>query len=336
MIRTVLAPFIVSAVTAAVLIPVFRRVARRFDILDYPSTPLKTHLTPIPYLGGAAVFAGLAAGVGVFPGRIPTELLGLLGGTAIMFLVGLADDLRPISPYTKLFFQALAATLMIWGGLHVSIAALPTAVNYGLTYVWILAMTNAFNIIDVHDGLCSGTAVFISIGLILVSVFTVFYDKTFVTVSAAALAGSAAAFFAVNHPPAKMYLGDAGSLMIGFCLAGLAIGESYTLDHLVGFLVPFFLFLVPIYDLIFVALIRFLKGLSPLRGSPDHVAIRLRRLGWSDRRVLWSLLSLSAAAAILSPGIVFLPLPYAAFLAGCAALVCVGIGWVLAGIKTSG
>ena len=334
MVRTVFAPCLVSLLIASLTLPLFRRLANRFDILDYPSSPLKRHEHPIPYLGGAAVFAGLLAGILVYPGVWPTELIGLLCGTTVMFFVGFADDLKPLSPYSKFGLQLLATTLAILGDLHVSIAAFPPALNYFLTYLWVMAITNAFNIIDVHDGLCSGTAVFVSVGLLLVSIFTTLYDKTFVTVSAAAMAGAAAAFFAVNRPPAKMFLGDAGSLTIGFLLSGLAIGESYTPDHLVGLLVPFILFLVPIYDLIFVVIVRLAKGKSPIRGSPDHVAIRLRRLGWNDHRVLWSILSLSAAAAILCPGVVFLPLPYATFLAACAVLACIGIGIVLAGVKT--
>lgn len=333
MIRTVLFASIASFAAASLSIPVLRRIARRLGFLDEPALPLKTHKRPIPYLGGVAVFAGIFAGVFFHPGLLPPELVGLLFGTAVMHLVGLADDAAPVSPYTKLFFQFAATTLAILGGLHISITALPPVLNYFLTYLWMMAITNAFNIIDIHDGLCSGTAFLISAGLLLVSFFTTLYDKTFVTVSAAAAMGATGAFFLVNRPPARMFLGDAGSLTIGFLLAGLAIGESYTPDHLVGLLVPLILFLVPIYDLIFVVIVRLMKGLSPIRGSPDHVAIRLRMLGWNDVRVLLGLLSISAAGAILSPGVVFLPFPYAMFLAGCAVVGAVSIGILLSKIK---
>lgn len=333
MFYAVFVPFLGALILSSLLIPPFRRLAEHFDILDRPSSPLKKHVRPIPYLGGCAVFAGVAAGLVFYPGSMPPELRGLLVGTAIMLCVGLADDLRPISPYPKFLFQILATALAVRAGLHVSIQALPPFLNYGLTFVWMIAMTNAFNIIDVHDGLCSGTAALIAVGLLLVSLFTPLYDKTFVTVSAAALIGGLAAFFRVNRPPAKMFLGDAGSLPVGFMLAGLAIGESYTLGHLVGFLVPFILFLVPMYDLVFVVVMRLARGLSPIRGSPDHVAVRLRRLGWSDSRVLWSLLAISAAAAVIAPGVVFFPFPYAVFLAACAVLAGLGVGFVLANIK---
>lgn len=334
--QSVVAPFLVSFLSAACSIPLWRWAAHRFDILDYPATPLKTHGQPIPYLGGGIVCTGLAFGFLVHPGNLPSELVGLISGTAMIFCVGLADDARPLSPYVKLTFQFIAVTLCILGGIHVSVVALPPTVNYFLTYLWMMAITNAFNIIDVHDGLCSGTAVLVSLGLLLVSIFTPLFDKTFVTVSASALAGATLAFFQVNRPPAKMFLGDAGSLPIGFLLSGLAIGESYTLDHNVGFLVPFILFLVPIYDLIFVVVVRLAKGQSPIRGSPDHVAVRLRRLGWSDRRVLVSLLGLSAAAAVLAPGVVFLPFPYAAFIAFCAVSACIGIGIAMSRIPLDG
>ena len=212
MIRNVLIPMVASFLSAGVAIPLFRWLAGRFDVMDRPAPPLKTHGRAVPYLGGGVVVAGVAFGLLMYPGRMPPELSGLLGGAFILFLVGLADDLRPISPYVKLVLEGFATALAIAGGLRVSIVALPPAANYFLTVVWMLAMTNAFNIIDVHDGLCSGTASLISAGLLLVSVFTTLFDKTFVTVSAAALAGASAAFFLVNRPPARMFLGDAGSL----------------------------------------------------------------------------------------------------------------------------
>lgn len=329
MLQTILIPLAISFLVACLSIPVFRTMARSLDILDYPAAKLKSHARPVAYLGGGVVAIGVMAGLWAGLVRLPVfppELQGLLIGAAAMFCIGLADDLKPLSPYPKLAFQFLATTLAILGGLHVSIQALPPALNYFLTYLWMLAMTNAFNIIDVHDGLCSGTAILISVGLLLVSCFTPLYDKTFVTVTAVTLLGALTAFFLVNRPPATMFLGDAGSLTIGFLLGGLAIGESYTLDHLAGIWVPFILFIIPIYDLVFVVVVRLIKGLSPIRGSPDHVAIRLRRIGWSDPRVLWSLLGLSGAAAALSPGVVFFPARYAAFLAGCTVLALLGIG----------
>ncbi len=303
-------------------------------MLDSPSA-LKEHGRAVPYLGGMAVAAGVAAAMAGYPGAMPDELRSLLIGTSAMLCMGLADDLRPISPYVKLLFQFLATTIAISGGLHVSIHVLPPAVNFILTYLWMMAITNAFNIIDVHDGLCSGAAAVIGVGLLLVSVFTELYDKTFVTVSSAALVGGTAAFFLANHPPATQFLGDAGSLSIGFLLAGLAIGESYTPGHSVGLLVPFMVFILPLYDLVFVVILRLMKGQSPIRGSPDHVAVRLRKMGWSDRKVLWSLLGLGAAGAVLAPGVVFCPLPYAAFIAACAIAAAVGIGAALARIRVT-
>ncbi len=333
MTRSVLLPMAVSFAVASLVFPLFRSLANRWNILDRPAGPLKKHDHPVPYLGGCMVFCGVAAAMALYPGQIPPELRGLILGTSLMLLVGLVDDLRPVSPYLKLACQALSAAIAVWGGLRVSIVFLPLSVNLALTCLWMVAITNAFNIIDVHDGLCSGTAVMISVGLILVSLFTTLYDKTFVTVSAAALFGAGLAFFIVNRPPARMFLGDAGSLPIGFFLAGLAIGESYTPDHPVGLFVPFLLFLVPMYDLLFVVVMRLARGLSPLRGSPDHVAVRLRHLGWSDGQVLAALLAISAISACLSPGVVFLPMPYATFLAVCAALAAIGVGWALARIR---
>lgn len=334
MIRTILLPSVVSFLISLIMVPVFRLVANRYGIMDRPRPPLKMHGRCVPYLGGCAVFLGFLAGLATYPGEIPVELVGLGVGASILFILGMFDDIRPLSPYPKFFFQFIAVGIAVKCGIHVDIKAFPVELNYALTFLWMVAMTNAFNIIDVHDGLCSGTASLVATGLILVSIFTSLFDHTFVTVAASCLLGATLSFFLVNTPPARMFLGDAGSIPIGFLLSGLAVGESYTTEHhAMGLLVPFLLFLVPIYELLFVVVVRIRKGLSPIRGSPDHVAVRLRRLGWTDWQVLGCLLGVSFVAVALAPGVVFFPLPYASFLAVCAVFAGVGVGVWLARIR---
>lgn len=330
----VLQGFALSFIVTTLLIPAAMQLARRWDILDYPTGELKTHAEPIPYLGGLALAGGVLAATAVYARKVgfPSELCGLMAGTAVILFLGLSDDLKPLSPYVRLAIQALAAALVVKGGIRVQIQALPHEANLAITFIWLVGVTNAFNLIDVHDGLCSGTAMIVSLGLVLVAHFTPIYDRTYVAVAAGALAGAALAFLNVNHPPAKMFLGDAGSLTAGFWLASLAIAESYTVQHPVGFIVPLILFIVPLYEIVFVVILRILSGRSPLRGSPDHIAIRLRSLGWTPRRVLWSMLGVSLIGALLAPMVAFLPMQIALFEAAAALCGALALGWALARI----
>ena len=332
-----LAVALVALLAAWLLTPLVRRLALALGVVDRPDHRLKTHARPMPYLGGLVILLGVAAGWAVFIGcgaplpvhdRARSVVIGL--GTLLMALLGLWDDRRNLSPWTKLVWQSLIAGFVAAFGLRMQLVMLPDWLNFILTVVWLVGMTNAFNLIDIMDGLASGVAVIAGLLLYLLAVTTPLYDKTFVAVWSLALAGAAAGFLRHNCRPAKIYLGDMGALAIGFLLATLAIGESYTSSTVLGLLAPLLVLAIPLYDTFYVIVLRLLARKSILRGSRDHCALRLRRLGLSVEQTVLTLyaiallfglgglaLALSAGvpALLLAGGLVLLALLGGALLA---------------------
>jgi len=279
----------VAALTTGILTPVARRLARRHGIVDRPDNQLKTQRNAVPYLGGAAVWGGILAALIVFwafpaaylstPDRM--RMIALLVGAILMAGLGLLDDLRNLSPLVKLGAQALVAVMMIKCDLHLQIVFLPMWINYALTIFWLVGITNAFNLIDIMDGLATGIAGISAVLFFLLAITTPGLDKTFVAVWGLALAGSLSGFIFFNFHPATIYLGDMGALSIGFLLGGLAISESYTSMTDLGLLIPLFILAIPLYDTFYVIILRILSRRSIMHGSRDHFALRLKALGLS-------------------------------------------------------
>ena len=256
-------------VTLAAIFP-FRRLAMRFGILDHPGGH-KSHANPIPYLGGLTVLAGLAIALAYFsPGlwRI-LVLLALVAG------LGLVDDILSIKVSTKVISEViLAATAVALGFTwHLTDS---TAINVGLSLLWIVGLTNSFNLLDNMDGLSSTIAVGSLVTVAIVAPPT--------APLAAPLAGAALGFLVINWPPARMYLGDSGSLMLGLGVALCSIAAANTahgLHSLVLLLLPVGL---AVFDTSLVIASRLASGRPVQLGGRDHFSHRLRLLGWSPRR----------------------------------------------------
>ena len=262
--------------------PLMRRAAIQFGILDRPNALLKTHAEPVPYLGGLAVFlAYLIATAVTF--EFGLEVLGILLAGTLMLLVGLIDDLGVLSPWEKLGGQCIAVATLIKAGLYVKLVFLSPFVALVLSIFWLLTMTNALNIIDVMDGLASGVAAIAALFLAGVAIQN---GEPMVAAMASALAGSLCGFLRYNLCPARIYLGDSGSLFIGLTLGALAMNGHYTKSNSLGMLVPAIILGIPLLDLAFVFMVRIYKRLSPFRGSPDHLALRLRRAGLTVRQTV--------------------------------------------------
>ncbi|MCK4648258.1 undecaprenyl/decaprenyl-phosphate alpha-N-acetylglucosaminyl 1-phosphate transferase, partial [bacterium] len=241
--------FFSSLVLVLLLTPLARRGAFRFDILDHPRAPVKVHKEPVPYLGGIAIFLAFLVPViaGFFLLNIPEEgrkqLLGILLGGAIIIALGLGDDLEGFSAKTKLFVESLAAIVLIMFGVRLKF--LPFWPSIPLTILWVVGIINAFNIIDIMDGLSSGVVFIASLALIAIALPG---EQAFVILACAALAGACLGFLRYNFFPAKIYMGDAGSLFLGFTLAALAIGTSYTAVNRIALFAPILILGIPIYD----------------------------------------------------------------------------------------
>src|SRR5215471_16784597 len=273
------AAFILSFVFALYWTPLMRKAALQLGIVDKPDGRLKKQEDAIPYLGGLAVFMAFLLTVGVLTDFGP-DILGLLLSGSIALMVGLLDDFGAMTPAQKLLGQTFAALVLIKSGTYIKLEFLPVWIAIPLTVFWILAVTNALNIIDILDGLAAGVA---AIAAVSIAIANFMAGRNAVAFLCIVLTGSILGFLRHNFCPAKIYLGDAGSLFIGFMLAALSMNAGYTRANLLAVLSPVLILGIPLFDLSLVMWIRWRNGIPVMKGSPDHFALRLRRCKLSVR-----------------------------------------------------
>lgn len=292
--------FLTSLGIVLLMTPVMRWFAVQFNILDRPSTPVKTHVMATPYLGGVAIFAGIAVTLLLtrvlthFPTGTLRSLRGILIGITFMLAVGLVDDIknRGLNFKWKFLFQFIGALLLIAFDIRIKFIH-PVWLAYVVTIIWVVGVTNAFNIIDIMDGLASSQAFIACAAFLLISIPS---EEIYVNFAASAVAGACLGFFPYNMSGRlKIFMGDAGSLTLGFLLSALSLGTSYSRVSEIGVLAPILILGLPLYDTFFVSFMRLSQGKSPFLGSKDHLALKLRALGFNGRQVV----AVLAASAIV-------------------------------------
>jgi UDP-GlcNAc:undecaprenyl-phosphate GlcNAc-1-phosphate transferase len=305
-------------------------LARRLGALDRPGG-YKAHAAPTPLLGGLGVAAGAVAGVGWGAvGFAAHEMAGLSAvgaGAALMVAAGLVDDLRGLAPRSKLVSQlgaaAVAGALLALLGVRLQLFLdwpLPAAAL--LTVLWVVAITNALNFLDNMDGLCAGLGAIGAAALAAVNLRT---GESAVAVAAAALAGACLGFLPHNWPRARVFLGDAGSMAIGFGLAGLSVLGVYTPGAdtpKLAVTVPLVVLAVPALDLVLVVWLRLRSGRPPWLADRRHLSHRLVRRGLRPTAAvaaLWATAAACGVAALVLP--VLAPAEASILLAGLACLL---------------
>ncbi|MFH1809331.1 MAG: MraY family glycosyltransferase [Pseudomonadota bacterium] len=264
------------------LTPFIRRAAERYDIVDRPDGHLKHQREPVPYLGGLVVFLALIAAVAVVH-PLESKVLAIFLAASLVVCFGLVDDLGTLVPRDKLLGQLIAALVLVRAGVQIQIDAVPEPLDTLISVFWLVTVTNAFNIIDVHDGLCAGIG---AVATAFFGVFALLQGEVLVAVLCAALFGSLLGFLWFNFPPARIYLGDTGSMLIGLVLGALAMVSDYSaINPLAALFSPLAVLYVPLFDLGFVVLARLRHRIPFYHGSPDHFAVRLRRAGVPARRI---------------------------------------------------
>jgi UDP-GlcNAc:undecaprenyl-phosphate GlcNAc-1-phosphate transferase len=272
---------------SALLCPLVRSLALRYGWVDHPSTPIKTHAAATPVLGGVAIFSSYAITLFLlrflthFPSGTLHALRGILLGGALVFALGVADDMRKpggLGFRLKFAVQIAAAASLLLFGLRIRFIT-PVPVAVVLTVIWVVGVTNAFNIIDVMDGLSASQAAVASLAFLMIALPR---EQRYVNFASAALAGAALGYLPWNFSSRrKIFMGDSGSLFLGYALAAVSLGTDYSAVNRVGVYAPLMILLVPIFDTLFVAALRLRKGRSPFLGSKDHFALRLETAGWS-------------------------------------------------------
>ncbi len=321
--------FSVSTALCVVLTPVAWRLALRNDLLDQPGEH-KSHDTAVPYLGGVAIALTFAAAVLAVALLEPPhsgrgELLIVLALAVLLSLVGLVDDLRHVAPLWRVVVEVVAA-VVVWSlGGGVAVSGIEV-LDLGITVLWIVGITNAFNLLDNMDGLAAGLASISSLTIFAVAVAN---GQSLVAALAVGLAGCTAGFLRHNFHPARIYMGDGGALFVGFLVAYLGIKLRFDTGRMVSSLVPVLACSMAVFDTTLVTLSRLASGRSPFQGGRDHVSHRLVALGLTVPHAVGAIYMGAAGIGILAFVVRGVGSNSAWILAGTAGLTLTVVGAVL-------
>jgi UDP-GlcNAc:undecaprenyl-phosphate GlcNAc-1-phosphate transferase len=264
--------------------PLARHLALRLGITDQPSAR-KIHVNPIPLLGGLAIYAAFIVALLLFGNRYAlSELVSILVGASLVSFLGVWDDRRSLSPLLKLCGQLLAASILVVSG--VRIGTFPwEAVNIAITLAWVVVITNAMNLLDNMDGLSGGVGATAAIFFLLLAAMN---DQYLVGALSAALVGACIGFLVYNFNPASIFMGDAGSLFLGFILAAVGIKLRFPDGvEIVTWMVPVLVLGLPLFDTALVIVSRLRRGFNPLTTpGKDHVSHRLVAMGYTRREAV--------------------------------------------------
>jgi len=308
--KTYFVLFLAAAFTSAVITPLLRRLCQRFGLVDVPRGDRHVHRTPIPRLGGVGIFLSVVIALSslLFVRNLLTQNLrveiksigAFLLCSLLVVAVGAYDDLRGANAMVK--FVALGVITMIFYALGGRIEGLSIPffgqvtlhpiLGCLLTLVWVVGIANAFNLIDGVDGLATGSALFSSLVLLTISVMQ---GRALLAVILLALTGALAGFLRYNFNPASIFLGDSGSLFVGFALAALSIMGSQKASTAVAVAIPILAFGLPVVDATVTIGRRLLSGKPIFKGDREHIHHMLLARGWSQRRVALVLYAVSAA-----------------------------------------
>jgi UDP-GlcNAc:undecaprenyl-phosphate GlcNAc-1-phosphate transferase len=274
------AAFVASVSLAWVLTPLMLRLAVRRSILDVPDER-KAQTSPVPYLGGVAIVLAFSLTVfvaGLLAARTDgvVSLAWVLGAAVALAAIGLVDDIRGVNPFIRLALEVLAGVVVYMTDPGISLPG-PQWLDVVITVVWVVGVTNAFNLLDNMDGLSAGVATISAVSLCVIAGIN---GQFLVAALSAAVAGCAAGFLRHNFHPAKIYMGDAGSLFLGFLLAALAVRlKLVDAPRTVAIFVPLLVLGVALFDTTLVTVNRLRHRRNPMSGGRDHMSHRLVWVG---------------------------------------------------------
>jgi UDP-GlcNAc:undecaprenyl-phosphate/decaprenyl-phosphate GlcNAc-1-phosphate transferase len=326
----IITPYMLMAASALVIAiggtPVMRQVALRLGVIDNPAAR-KLHHSPVPLLGGAAIYIAFIIALLFFGDRrYINEVVGIFVGATLMSLMGVVDDRWGLGSYVKLAGQLAAAGVLIYSG--VQIRLFYNWLDIAVTVAWVVGITNAFNLLDNMDGLSGGIAM---IAAVFFTLLAAMGHQYLVGVLAAALAGACAGFLVYNWNPAHVFMGDTGSLFLGFLLAAVGIKLRFPSNsETITWMIPVLVLALPIFDTTLVFISRLRQGKNPLTTpGKDHVSHRLAVLTGSRREAVL-ICYLIAGAVGLSAVFVAEANPTEARIVGAAILLAAlyGLWWL--------
>ncbi|MEA2900143.1 MAG: hypothetical protein QOH36_30 [Actinomycetota bacterium] len=286
--------FLTAVGLALVGTPVLRRLATATGFVDHPA-PRKSHRHPIPYLGGIAIITSVLVAL-LFEARAAPRVAVLMVGAAGLGAMGLLDDDRTVDPRFRFLAETLAAILAVVVGVRIHATGIE-ALDILVTIVWIVGVTNAINLLDNMDALAAGVSAVTALSVFALAILG---RQPVVATLAGAVAGACLGFLVYNRPPASIFMGDAGSLFLGFVLAILTINVSPAVFPPVSFVIPLLLLAIPVLDTTVVTVARLRRGRPVSQGGRDHLSHRLAKRGLKRRMAVVVLIGCESVLGVLA------------------------------------
>jgi UDP-GlcNAc:undecaprenyl-phosphate GlcNAc-1-phosphate transferase len=313
--RTYIALFLIATIASLIITPVIRRLCQRYKLLDIPIDGRRVHRTATPRLGGLALYLSCLTALSLLPfvdnlltqklDALQTGFLTIFIPATMVLLLGVYDDLRGTNAVFKFIGLGIIAGLFYALGGRIDAVSvpffgsvqLPPLLSFVVTVVWLVGITNAFNLIDGLDGLASGAALFSSLVILGVAISQ---DQSLMVVIALVLCGAVAGFLRYNFNPASIFLGDSGALFIGFLLAAMSVLGTQKATTAVAIVVPVLAFGFPVVDTMMTMARRLVSRKPVFQGDNEHIHHMLLARGWSQRRVALVLYGVCAAFGLLA------------------------------------
>ncbi len=283
------------------LTPIVRVLAFKFKVVDIPKDNRRMHKKVMPLMGGFAIYFAFLVTILVFC-QLDSKVVGMLLGSTLIVATGIIDDKFDMKAIVKLLLQIASGVIAVLSGIvFEQINIFGKIIDFGpwsglVTVIWIVALTNAINLIDGLDGLSCGVSSISAFTLLISLVYT---DTPFsVILIIAILAGSCLGFLPFNFNPAKIFMGDTGALFLGYTMSVLSILGCFKLNALVSFWVPFLIFALPLADTTFAFLRRILKGKSPFSADRGHLHHRLIDKGFDQKHAVLMLYAVSGVSGV--------------------------------------
>lgn len=274
--------------------PWVKRVAYKVGAIDVPKDNRRMHKTPIPRLGGLAIYLAFLFTVLIF-GNIDRQMQGILLGTVMIVVLGVLDDIMALKALPKFLVQIAAAGVAVYHGCVIQFLSNPNVFSEAMPYfdlgwlsvpvtiIWIVAITNAVNFIDGLDGLACGVSAISTASLLVIAILV---QEWGICIILAALLGACLGFLPYNRNPASIFMGDTGATFLGFILACLSVQGLFKFYAIVSFAVPFLVLGIPIFDICFAFLRRIAKGQNPMVADRGHVHHRLIDMGFNQKQAV--------------------------------------------------
>ena len=301
---------IFSMIVSLILTPIVIKVSHKLGVVDQPNFR-KVHKKPTSVLGGTVILLSFL--LGIWLGHpIETEVKPLVIGAVLIYLVGLIDDIYDLTPIVKLLGQVVAALVVVYYGVTIDFISLPIGptIHFGIlgipiTVIWIVAITNAINLIDGLDGLASGVA---TIALMTIGFIAILQANIFIIMICSVLIGALLGFLCFNFHPAKIFLGDSGALLVGFIVGFLSLLGFKNITF-VSLFFPIVILAVPFIDTLFAMIRRVKKGQRIMQADKSHLHHKLLELGYSHRQTVILIYSIALLFS-LSSIILYLSQPW--------------------------